>query len=263
MSQPEKLNYYLITGTSRGIGEALAKKLLGDGNFIYCISRNPNPSIGVEAFIKQRFLKDLPQDLNQVQQIRDLVREVFRHINPEQVASITLINNAGIVHPIRQIGSGEASDKIIRNINVNLTAAMLITDGFIRETQDWGVPRKVLNMTTGAARRPMAAWSAYCTAKAGLEMYSHCLAKEQAGQENPVKVVAFAPGVVNTEMQSEIRSADAEGFADKSRFVNLHKNGELFEPDFVAETIIKLLDSPDFGSKTIMDIREDFNLPAQ
>lgn len=259
MTLESKKHYYLITGTSRGIGEALAKHLMaGENNILYCISRNQNPSISVEAYVKARPLEDIVLDLNNVSQIKEVMRDIFRKVNLANAASVTLINNAGTIHPIRPIGSDEASEKIIRSINVNLTAAMLITDAFVREVQDLDIPKRVLNLTTGAARRPVHAWSAYCTAKAGLEMYTQCLAKEQSEMAHPVKAVAFAPGVVNTEMQAEIRAVPGETFHEKERFVQLHDKGELLSPQMVAEKMVELLSRPDFGGKTLMDIREDF-----
>lgn len=259
MTLESKKHYYLITGTSRGIGEALAKRLMSEeNNILFCISRNQNPSISVEAYVKARPLEDIVLDLNNVSQIKEVARDIFRKISADRAASITLINNAGTIHPIRPIGDGEASEKIIRSVNVNLMAAMLLTDAFVREVQDWDMPKRVLNITTGAARRPVHAWSAYCSAKAGLEMYTHCLAKEQEEMQFPIRTVAFAPGVVNTEMQAEIRATPGETFHEKDRFVALHEQGELLSTEYVADKMVELLASPNFGSQTLMDIRTDF-----
>ncbi|MEM7039189.1 MAG: SDR family NAD(P)-dependent oxidoreductase, partial [Bacteroidota bacterium] len=207
-----KKNYYIITGTSRGIGEAIAKALMSPENAVYCISRNPNPALSVEAHVKGWNHKDFALDLHEVSRIGDRVREIFRDIFPEDVNEIILINNAGIIHPIREIGSAEADERIFRNVNVNLTAAMIVTDAFIRETRDFGCPRKIVNLTSGAARRTIHGWSAYCAAKAGLEHFSHCIVDEQRDKPNGVKVMAFSPGVVDTEMQQEIRHADEQSF---------------------------------------------------
>jgi benzil reductase ((S)-benzoin forming) len=251
-----KRKFYIITGTSRGIGEAVARRVLGHESMVFCISRNQNPRLSVEALVKGWQMRDIAQDLNDTSKINEMMRDVFRAIDPEEVEEIVLINNAGIIHPIRLIGEAEASEKLIRCINVNLTSAMLICDRFVRETEDWQVPRKVMNLSSGAASRTVKAWSAYCAAKAGLEMYSRCLYEEQKDNANPVKIVSFAPGVVNTEMQEEIRNSQPEHFPELNRFVDMKESGKLLEAGHVAELMLKLIASPSYGSQTVIHVNE-------
>lgn len=251
-----KKNVYIITGTSRGIGEAIARKLLSEGNVLYCISRNSNPRLAVEARVKGWTFHDLQLDLIQTNEISALMRSIFRAVHEEDTAQIVLINNAGVINPIREIGANERDEAVIRNVTVNLTAAMLVTDAFVRETEGWTCPRKVLNMSTGAARRPIAGWSAYCASKAGLEMYAHSLVLEQSTQPNPVKVVSFSPGVVDTEMQQEIRHANPNEFPELNKFVNYKKEGMLLNPEAVATTIIEVIGQDNFGEETLVSIRD-------
>jgi benzil reductase ((S)-benzoin forming) len=251
-----KKNIYIITGTSRGIGEAIARKLLAAGNVLYCISRNSNPRLAVESGVKGWKFHDLQLDLIETSEISGVMRDIFRAVDEQETAEISLINNAGVINPIREIGSNERDEAIIRSITVNLTAAMLVTDAFVHETEGWKCPRKVLNMSTGAARRPISGWSAYCAAKAGLEMYAHSLVLEQASNANPVKVVSFSPGVVDTEMQQEIRHANPEEFPELNKFVNYKKEGMLLNPGTVADTIIDLMGQASFGEKTLVSIRD-------
>jgi benzil reductase ((S)-benzoin forming) len=251
-----KRDYYIVTGTSRGIGEALAKQLLGANTVLTCISRNLNPGLGVEAMIKKWPLTDIALDLNRHDQIAATLRDVFREIDLDDVASITLINNAGIIHPIRRVGDVDSAAKIARSVGVNLTAAMIVTDAFIHETVDMHVPRKVVFLTTGAARRIVKGWSAYCASKAGLEMYVRVLAEEQADMPNPVKLMAFSPGVVDTEMQTEIRNADPNEFPELEKFKAYKENGQLLNADEVAATIIGLIHAPDFGKDLVVSIKD-------
>lgn len=251
-----KRKYYIITGTSRGIGEAVARKVLGPENMLFCISRNQNPRLSVEAHVKGWQMRDIALDLNETGRIDEMMRDLFRAIDPDDVGEINLINNAGIIHPIRLIGEAEAGEKIIRSINVNLTSSMLITDRFVRETEDWSVPRRVMNLSSGAASRTVQAWSAYCAAKAGLEMYSRCLYEEQKDKANPVRIVSFSPGVVNTEMQSEIRQSKPEHFPELARFVDMKNNESLLDPAYVADHILKLLSSPSYGRQPSLHIND-------
>jgi benzil reductase ((S)-benzoin forming) len=251
-----KRKYYIITGTSRGIGEAIAKKVLSPETMVFAISRNQNPRLSVEAHVKGWPLRDIALDLNDTSKIDEMMRDIFRSIDPDDVEEIVLINNAGIIHPIRLIGDAEAAEKVIRSINVNLTAAMLITDRFVRETDDWAVPRKIMNLSSGAAQHTVKAWSAYCAAKAGLEMFTKCLYDEQQGRSNPVKIVSFSPGVVNTEMQEEIRNSQPEQFPELDRFKEMKESGRLLEPNYVADQMLKLLAAADFGRRTVLHIND-------
>lgn len=251
-----KKNHYIITGTSRGIGEALARQLLGDDTVLICISRNENPRLTTEAYMRGYNIRELALDLCETHRIHAAMHEVFREINEEDVNEIVLINNAGTIHPIRETGSKEANEAIIRSVNVNLTSAMLITDEFIRTTQGWNCPRKVVNLSTGAARRSVHGWSAYCSAKAALAMYSHCIVEEQAGRSNPVKVMAFAPGVVDTEMQSEIRASNPGAFPELQKFMDYKAEGKLLDPEFVAAFLVTAIHKADFGDLIDVDIRD-------
>jgi len=251
-----KFDHFLITGTSRGIGEALVRQLLGPDTRLYCISRNQNPRIEVEAKVKGFHLEDIALDLAELSRIRDVVRDIFRSINIEEVRSLYLINNAGIIHPIRKIGDAECYEQVIRAVSVNLQAAMLVTDVFMRESKEWDVPCRIMNLSTGAAKRPVHGWSAYCSSKAGLDMFTRCVAEEQLGDNNPVKIVAFAPGVVDTEMQSEIRNSDPESFKEHGRFVEMKEKGALLDPYTVAGKMKEVLYSESFGDELFMDVRD-------
>jgi len=251
-----KKSYYIITGTSRGIGEALARRLMSPENVLFCISRTKNPILHTEAKVKGVALTDIELDLSDSAKVVDVMHNICRRL-PEgsEVENITLINNAGTIHPIRPIGSEPANDALINSVTVNLLAAMQVTDHFVRATESWSCPRRVINLSSGASTRPVQGWSAYCSAKAGLRMYAHCLAEEQKGRANPVRIVSFAPGVVNTEMQAEIRSSDPASFPELQKFQDYASQDQLLDPFKVAKKMIELLNSPQFGDELEMDVR--------
>ena len=98
---------------------------------------------------------------------------------------------------------------------------------------------RVTTISSGAALRPIASWSAYCTAKAGLDMWTRCLAEE--GATNNISAVSVAPGIVDTDMQTSIRSASPEDFPLLDNFVAYHENGQLTQPDAVASALFDLI----------------------
>lgn len=249
-------HHYILTGTSKGIGEALAQVLLGPDHVLWCISRNNNPRLDVQARQNGFELRDFELDLSQTDKIREVLRQIFRAIDPAHVTGITLVNNAGTIRPIREMGSADMSGKISTAVELNLLAPILLCDGFIRHTEGWLVPRRILNMSSGAASRPVKGWAAYCSAKAGLEMLSRCIAEEQEGLPHSVKIVSFSPGMVDTEMQGEIRSAADAQMPGRKEFVEAWEKGQLYSPLVVAQKIAALLQRPDFGSQTLVHIRD-------
>ena len=98
---------------------------------------------------------------------------------------------------------------------------------------------RVSTISSGASLRPLDSWSAYCTAKAGLDMWARCLAHEGAGDN--ISAISVAPGIVDTGMQADIRSANDDDFPLKSTFVDYHANGDLTNPMDVAEQLLPLL----------------------
>lgn len=194
------MRYVILTGTSQGLGEAIAIGLLEEHTRLICISRKQN-----EQLIEKAQQLDIPLDfhsfdLQDVHNLENHMETVFSSIEKETVSSIHLINNAGMLAPMKPIEKSE-SDLLISNVNVNLIAPMILTSSFMKHTKDWQVEKRVINISSGAGQKPYFGWGAYCTTKAGVNMFTQCVATEEAGKEYPVKTIAFAPGVVDTGMQ--------------------------------------------------------------
>jgi NAD(P)-dependent dehydrogenase (short-subunit alcohol dehydrogenase family) len=102
----------------------------------------------------------------------------------------------------------------------------------------------------------MAAQAAYCAAKAGMDHFSRCVALEQAALPNGARICALAPGVIDTDMQVQLRSADAERFPDRGNFVGLKEKGILSSPADAASRVLAFLQRPDFGANPVADVRD-------
>jgi NAD(P)-dependent dehydrogenase (short-subunit alcohol dehydrogenase family) len=101
----------------------------------------------------------------------------------------------------------------------------------------------------------MAGSAAYCAVKAGLDHLSRAMALDEATRSHPARIVSLAPGVIDTDMQVQLRSADSSGFPDKSIFVALKEQGQLASPAQAARAVVDFLHRPDFGNEVIADVR--------
>jgi NAD(P)-dependent dehydrogenase (short-subunit alcohol dehydrogenase family) len=121
-----------------------------------------------------------------------------------QLGSIDiLINNASIIEPIGALAGSDPAEWT-RSIEVNLLGAYHTARATLPRILEAG-KGTVINISSGAAHRPLEGWSAYCSGKAGLAMLTDAIALEcgDAG----VRVFGLAPGVVDTDMQATIRAS--------------------------------------------------------
>ncbi|MGH8458534.1 MAG: SDR family NAD(P)-dependent oxidoreductase, partial [Nevskiales bacterium] len=170
-------------------------------------------------------------------------------------ASVTLINNAGVIPRIGPLSEAEAGD-LARALRVGLEAPMLLTAVFLRATEGWRAQRKVLNISSGLGRRAMASQAAYCAAKAGMDHFTRCVALEEALKANGAQVCSLAPGVIDTDMQEQLRGADPAAFPDQGNFARLKSGGQLTSPEEAANRVLAYLARPDFGAQPVADVRD-------
>jgi NAD(P)-dependent dehydrogenase (short-subunit alcohol dehydrogenase family) len=245
----------IITGASRGMGLAMAEQLLDAGHDLLCISRSHNDALGLRATGKGLRCEQWPQDLARAEAAATRLEAWLGARDAAAFASVTLINNAGLlprIAPLAAVPAAELADAL----RVDLEAPMLLTSVFLRATQAWKAQRKVLNISSGLGRRPMASQAAYCAAKAGMDHFTRCVALEEAGKPNGAKLCSLAPGVIDTDMQIQLRSADASQFPDIANFIGMKQERVLSSPSEAAARVLAVLARPDFGSNPVADVRD-------
>ena len=245
----------LITGSSRGLGAALVAQRLLPGHAVLGLSRQQNAALQAQADAAGLALTQWPVDLGDAAPVALNLAQWLARLDASALVSVSLINNAGVVGTLAPLDRVPLAD-IVQGLRVGLEAAMLLTAAFLDATRHWSAQRRVMNISSGLGRTAMAGSAVYCAAKAGLDHFSRAVALEQASQANPARVVSMAPGVIDTDMQAELRGSDAALFPERARFVKLQADGGLSSPGDCARRLLARLERADFGQAVIADIRE-------
>jgi NAD(P)-dependent dehydrogenase (short-subunit alcohol dehydrogenase family) len=252
-SMADKL--YIVTGTSRGLGAAIAERLLAPDIVLLCISRHINSALADKARAASAPLEQWPRDLADPVPVADQLDTWLGARDPVRFSHVNLINNAGVITRVGPVDAS-ANAELSNALRVGLEAPLLLTAAFLRSTFDWPAERRVLNISSGLGRRAMAGSAAYCAAKAGMDNFSRAVALDEVHRGSRARIVSLAPGVIDTDMQRQLRAADASGFPDQQRFVDWQARGELASPDAAAARVLAYLDRADFGSQPVADVRE-------
>jgi NAD(P)-dependent dehydrogenase (short-subunit alcohol dehydrogenase family) len=173
----------------------------------------------------------------------------------DSFSAVTLINNAALAGKAGPIGEGDAP-ALAAVLRVGLEAPMLLTRAFLRATRNWNAPRKILNISSGAGKKPLAGAAAYCAAKAGLDHFSRVVALDEAQRPKGAMIVSLAPGVIDTDMQTALRDSDPRAFPDQPVFVEMKTQGRLSSARDAATKVLTFLDRPDFGAHPVADVRD-------
>jgi len=224
---------FVITGTSRGIGEALTHKLLAEGNIVLGISRS-KPTINLPDYYH------LSLDLSDTAQLSKVMNRMAEIKTSHSFNLVCLVNNASATEPVGPIEKCSLQD-IEAHVRIGLIAPMILTSLFIREFAAVNIEKKVVFISSGAAFKPLRDESVYCAVKAGAYMFGRCVGLEQEGKKNGFSVVSIGPGMVDTAMQKAVRSKSSDEFAMANFFKQAYEDGKLKNPDIVADKIYKIL----------------------
>ena len=227
----------LITGTGSGIGKALAELLLSENYLIFGYSRTNQ--------IENKNFTFTKIDLSDMEAVQKLQ---FPNVN---VASdVLLVNNAATIGSILPIDR-KTNEEILREYNLNIISPTLLSRKFINNYSD--NKKLLINIGSGAANKAIASWSTYCATKSGLDMLTEVIQKEK---HESLKVFSIHPGVVNTNMQEEIRKSDADFFPIKQQFIDYYSKNELFSVDFVALKIFQIIEKNEDFKENILNLRD-------
>ena len=187
----------LITGASRGIGEATARHLVDCGSRVVMCARTRQDIDRISDELGDSALA-VQCDVSDYKQVEAAVSQAVEHFGGINL----LVNNAGTIEPIARI---EKSDPSAWSsvVDVNLKGVYHCMHAVHPVMQSSG--GVIVNISSGAASNALEGWSHYCATKAGVLALTRCGHKEWAHQG--IRVVGLSPGTVATDMQVAIRDS--------------------------------------------------------
>lgn len=238
------MHYYYITGASKGLGKALAEHALQDENArVIGISRSNS--------IEHQHYRHVQLDLSNTDAVAD-----FKFENHADATRIVLINNAGTIGQVKYVGRMN-TEIIVSEYNTNLISPTILCHLFIEAYQESNAEKMILNVSSGAGKSPIDGWGTYCASKAGLDLFSRVAAKEQSIENNnPVRIWAVAPGIVDTDMQKTIRSSEVADFSRLEDFVDYKESGKLADAASVAAKYFQIIESPEKFEEVLCSVRD-------
>jgi NAD(P)-dependent dehydrogenase (short-subunit alcohol dehydrogenase family) len=232
-----------VTGASSGIGRAIAESRPDSGARLIDISRRG--LAGVEHFAAD--LAD-PSAWPGVAELFD------REIAAFDGDRVVFFHNAGTLHPMGFAGEVETG-AYTRNVLLNSAAPQVLGHAFLCAAAKTRARAYLVCISSGAARSIYEGWSSYGAGKAAVDQWVRIAGAEQERRGGRCRVLSVAPGVVATEMQQQIREMPAESFPEVDKFIALHEEGVLRDPDEVAVELWALLDR-DLVNGTVLDLRD-------
>lgn len=237
----------IVTGHSKGLGAGIAAALLQRGVSVLGLARSGNPTL------KARFpnqLHELQIDLAMPGAINTLQNAPALATFATQASQLLLVNNAGLVGPIGPLNKQDPQT-VANSVQLNVTVPLALS-AMLAQGLQTGQQLRVLHVSSGAGRNAYPGWAVYCASKAALDMHAMAAQKDNAAN---VRVCSLAPGVIDTDMQAEIRAVHPTLFPNKARFIDLKNSGELTDPNKTGEAIVNYLLRPGFGEQAVADLR--------
>lgn len=226
----------IVTGTSSGLGCAIAQALLVQGWTVIGMSRR-KPGFSAPAY------RHIEIDLGDLPRLRTVTeRELALIVAESKWSRIGLVNNAGAIGSMRALD--EADPLQVASVFAVNAVAPIFLAGFVVRTAPPLTPLRIVNVSTGAATQAIPGIGDYGSSKAALRLASMTFAAELASSERPggvrpdTAILSYAPGVVDTAMQESARGGDRPW---NRLFVDFHAQGKLVPADAPARDVVEFL----------------------
>ncbi|HEY0845563.1 MAG TPA: SDR family oxidoreductase [Noviherbaspirillum sp.] len=237
----------ILTGHTRGIGAAIAAQLLSRDIPVLGLSRTSNAELGA----RHAALQQVELDLADAAAVAGWIAGGALDAYLKGCATVLLINNAGVVQPIGPLETQDLST-IARAVALNVTAPLMLSAAVAQAAPD-ASDRRILHVSSGAARNAYPGWSVYCATKAALDHHARAVVLDN---NRALRICSLAPGVIDTDMQAELRATPLERFPIRERFDSMKQQGQLTSPEACAQRLVNYLLGDGFGQNPVADLRE-------
>jgi benzil reductase ((S)-benzoin forming) len=246
----------ILTGASRGLGQAIAAQYLAEGAFVLGLSRHHASTLKAsDGAGFEQWPVDLADPLPLAARLGAWLGEFEARARGALPKQVRLIHNAAMLTEPGNIDGSEPA-ALAQSLRIGLEAPVALTAVFLRASSKWAdTDRRVLFVSSGLGRRALAGSAAYCAQKAGLDHFARALALEEAMHPHGARVASVAPGIIDTDMQKQLRGADAARFPAQATFAGFHADGALDSPASAAARLIALLERADYGGNPVTDVR--------
>ncbi len=237
----------IITGASSGIGQAIADSARQSGASVATCSRR-------ELSGPHHLSLDLAVPASWVL-FDDWIAGL---IGAQAWQEIIMVHAAATIDPIGFAGQVDVA-KATSGILLNGASPLLVGDSFLRSVEQHapeGQSAVLMQVSSGAGKRPFPGWATYCAAKAGVDMWVRTVGLEQADLGTGIRVLSIGPGVVATDMQASIRSSSVAEFPQVQQFRELHADGVLASPESVGAKLWEIALGSDWESGAVVDIKD-------
>ena len=191
----------IVTGTSKGIGEATVCELISRGVDVVAGSRTLT---NIESFASRLSgdadkVHPMKCDVSNYEDVKKITRFALDRFGKVDI----LVNNAGLIDPISKLAESNP-DEWCNVADVNYKGVYYCIRSVLPEMLSAG-RGVIVNVSTGAATSPREGWSHYCSSKAAALMLTKTVHHEYATKG--IRAIGLSPGTVKTEMQTSIRAS--------------------------------------------------------
>lgn len=218
----------IVTGVSRGLGFELFDLLVATSARPIALGRRIDPRH--ETAAARNACGFVAADLSELPSLEQID---LAGVLPQAADEIVLISNAGVVEPVGTLDTINSAS-LATAFAINALAPAILARKLLATVGTHGTRLRILNISTGAARRPLPGLAAYCASKAAAVMMLDCLAAERPD----VAVEHIDPGVLDTDMQTTLRGADDQALPVRQMFASFETDAKLRLPRDVAREIL-------------------------
>ncbi len=236
-------NLLFVTGASRGLGLAIARHAPFPARVIDISRSGPPAGSGIGH---------LEADLSDVASWFEVANAVRQMMNAEDPERSAFIHAAGTLIPMGF--AGEVDDRPYSdNILLNSAAGQFLGHVYLSTAADRKGTHDLVMISSGAASAAYPGWSSYGAGKAALDQWVRYTGAEQK-LRGGVRVSSIAPGVIDTDMQTEIRQMSDDDFPRVGRFRDLYEEGKLIAPEDAAQRFWKAVETG-LETGSVIDLR--------